>query len=85
MRVWVPRHFSLDLRTSAGPIRIDDVTGNIRARAAELNPRAAICTANLDITVDEGPSMWRIRARAQGRASWLQKRTANISVVLTER
>ena len=37
------------------------------------------------ITVDEGPSMWRIRARAQGRASWIQKRTASINVVLTER
>ena len=37
------------------------------------------------ISVDEGPSMWRIRARAQGRASWLQKRTAHIRVVLSER
>jgi large subunit ribosomal protein L22 len=37
------------------------------------------------ISVDEGPSMWRIRARAQGRASWLQKRTSHIKVVLSER
>jgi large subunit ribosomal protein L22 len=37
------------------------------------------------IFVDEGPSMWRIRPRAQGRASWIQKRTASINVVLTER
>ena len=36
------------------------------------------------ITVDEGPSMWRIRPRAQGRASWIQKRTAHIKVVLSE-
>ena len=37
------------------------------------------------IYVDEGPSMWRIRPRAQGRASWIQKRTASINVVLSER
>ncbi len=37
------------------------------------------------ITVDEGPSMWRIRPRAQGRASWIQKRTSHIHVELGER
>ena len=37
------------------------------------------------ITVDEGPSMWRIRPRAQGRATWIQKRTSHISVELDER
>ena len=34
------------------------------------------------ITVDEGPSMWRIRPRAQGRANWIQKRTSHVTVVL---
>ena len=28
VRIWVPREFSLDLRTSAGPVRIDDVSGS---------------------------------------------------------
>jgi large subunit ribosomal protein L22 len=37
------------------------------------------------ITVDEGPSMWRIRPRAQGRATWVQKRTSHITVELEER
>lgn len=37
------------------------------------------------ITVDEGPSMWRIRPRAQGRANWIQKRSSHIKIVLTER
>ena len=37
------------------------------------------------IYVDEGPSMWRIRPRAQGRAAWIQKRTASINVELSER
>lgn len=36
------------------------------------------------ITVDQGSRMWRIRARAQGRANWIQKRTSHIEVVLTE-
>jgi large subunit ribosomal protein L22 len=37
------------------------------------------------IFVNEGPSLWRIRPRAQGWASWVQKRTSNINVVLSER
>ena len=37
------------------------------------------------ITVDEGPSMWRIRPRAQGRANWIQKRTSHVTVVLAEK
>jgi large subunit ribosomal protein L22 len=37
------------------------------------------------ITVDEGPSMWRIRPRAQGRATWIQKRTSHITISLAER
>jgi large subunit ribosomal protein L22 len=37
------------------------------------------------ITVDEGPSAWRIRPRAQGRATWVQKRSSHITVSLAER
>lgn len=52
------------------------------------NQQAGIEIDNLvvsKITVDEGPSMWRIRPRAQGRASWIQKRASHITVVLAER
>lgn len=52
------------------------------------NQQAGIEIDNLVVStifVNEGPSMWRIRPRAQGRASWIQKRTANINVVLSER
>ena len=52
------------------------------------NQQAGIDIDNLVVStiyVNEGASMWRIRPRAQGRAAWIQKRTANIDVVLSER
>ena len=36
------------------------------------------------VTVDEGPSLWRIRPRAQGRANWIQRRTSHVEIVLKE-
>jgi len=50
--------------------------------------RAGIDVDNLyvrAITVDEGNSMWRIRPRAHGRASWLQKRSSHVTLVLSEK
>ena len=50
--------------------------------------RAGIDVDNLfvsTIAVDEGTSMWRIRPRAQGRATWIQKRSSHITVELSER
>lgn len=60
------------------------------ANAEEKNTRekAGIDVDNLfvsKICVDEGPSIWRIRARAQGRAAWIQRRTSHITVELEER
>jgi large subunit ribosomal protein L22 len=60
------------------------------ANAEDRNNRdkAGIDLDNLvvgSIQVNQGPSMWRIRARAQGRASWIQKRTSHVEVVLSER
>ena len=59
------------------------------ANANEKNDRdkAGIDLDNLvvrRIQVDQGPSMWRIRPRAQGRASWIQRRTSHVSVELAE-
>ncbi len=59
------------------------------ANAEEKNnrDRAGIDVDNLvvrAVTVDRGASMWRIRARAQGRAAWIQHRTSNIQIVLNE-
>ncbi len=60
------------------------------ANAGDKNNRdhAGIDVDNLvvdKICVDEGPSMWRIRPRAQGRAAWIQRRTSHVEVVLAER
>jgi large subunit ribosomal protein L22 len=60
------------------------------ANAEEKNNRekAGIDVDNLyvsKIAVDEGSSMWRIRPRAQGRATWIQRRTSHVMVVLEER
>jgi large subunit ribosomal protein L22 len=60
------------------------------ANAEDKNNRekAGIDLDNLvvgSIHVDQGPSMWRIRARAQGRANWIQKRTSHVEVVLSEK
>ncbi len=64
----------------------------LRSAVANAEQKNAVQCAGIDvdnlvvsrITVDEGPSMWRIRPRAQGRAYWIQKRTSHITVVLTE-
>jgi large subunit ribosomal protein L22 len=38
-----------------------------------------------EIFVDQGPSLKRWRARAQGRAAGIKKRTSHITVVVDER
>ena len=60
------------------------------ANAEEKNSRdkAGIDVDNLVVSrifVDEGSSMWRIRARAQGRAAWIQRRTSHVTLELEER
>ncbi|MEW8429589.1 MAG: 50S ribosomal protein L22, partial [gamma proteobacterium symbiont of Ctena orbiculata] len=37
------------------------------------------------VTVDEGPTMKRIRARAKGRATRILKRTSHINVTVAEK
>jgi large subunit ribosomal protein L22 len=59
------------------------------ANAEDKNNRdkAGIDVDNLfvrTVAVNEGSSMWRIRARAQGRAAWIQRRTSHVTIVLEE-
>lgn len=60
------------------------------ANAQEQNARhqAGIDLDNLYvkvIAVDEGPRMWRIRPRAMGRATWINRATSHVRVELDER
>jgi len=79
---------SLSAKKVAGPI--EKLVRSAVANAEQKNEShgAALDVDNLVIsrvTVDEGPSLWRIRPRAQGRATWVQKRSSHITVVLAER
>jgi large subunit ribosomal protein L22 len=79
---------SLSAKKAASPIEKLVRSAVANAEQKNENQGAAIDIDNLvvsRITVDEGPSMWRIRPRAQGRATWIQKRSSHITVVLAER
>jgi large subunit ribosomal protein L22 len=74
-----------------GPARpIEKLIRSALANAQEQNARhqAGIDLDNLYIKmiqVNEGPRLWRIRARAMGRASWVKKSTSHVELVLDER
>ncbi len=79
----------LDLSTKRFSKPLAKLVRSALANAEEKNSReqAGIDVDNLivhRISVDQGASMWRIRARAQGRAAWIQKKTSHIQVVLSE-
>lgn len=65
----------------------------LRSAVANAEEKNARDKAGIDIdtlivsriTVDEGSKMWRIRARAQGRAAWIQHKTSHVTVELEER
>lgn len=52
VRIWVPRDYSVDLRTSAGPIHVDEVNGRIRVRGDD----------GIEVTASGG----KLRARGAG-------------------
>src|SRR5262249_9792338 len=64
----------------------------LRSALANAEDKNAHQKAGIDVdtlvvgrmVVDEGPSLWRIRPRAQGRANWIQRRTSHVQIVLKE-
>jgi large subunit ribosomal protein L22 len=69
---------------------IEKLVRSALANAEERNERsqAGIDLDSLyvkEIRVDTGPNNWRIRPRAMGRASWINKATSHVTVVLDER
>jgi large subunit ribosomal protein L22 len=78
---------SLSSKKASEPIEKLVRSAVANAEQKNENDSAGIDIDNLvvrTITVDEGPSMWRIRPRAQGRANWIQKRSSHINVVLAD-
>jgi large subunit ribosomal protein L22 len=60
----------------------------LKSAAANATQNPNINDKNLfikDIFVDQGPSLKRWRARAQGRAAGIKKRMSHITVVLDEK
>lgn len=60
----------------------------IRSAAANAKDKEGKETKDLvieNITVDEGPTLKRFRARARGRASRINKRTSHVTVTLSEK
>ena len=51
VRVWVPREFAVDIRCSAGTVRIDGITGSVRAKTRD---------AAIEVSATEGPVRLRV-------------------------
>jgi hypothetical protein len=54
LRIWVPREFSADLRCSSGPIRVEDLTGAVRARTVGSAVDVRGIEGNLALRTDGG-------------------------------
>ena len=73
-----PQAVSVDVRKL-----IESAIANARDQADKLGERLEESELIIkDITVDEGPTMKRIRPRAQGRANRILKRSCHISVTV---
>ncbi len=85
VRVWVPRDFSVDLRSTTGPIRVEELSGKVRVRT--LNGSIAIVgvdgplilrSTNGAVSVNESRGDVAIRAGEGGiELSWV---TGNVRV-----
>ena len=65
VRVWVPREFSIDLRSSSGAMQIEEITGNVRARTGEAPIRVSGIEGDLQIKTGPWPPGCRPRARCR--------------------
>lgn len=82
VRVWIPREFDVDARNESGPIRIEDLSGNIRARsdaaAVEIrsvvgNVRVHSETGRVEISEVEGEVRVRVTS-APIELAWITGR-----------
>jgi hypothetical protein len=54
MRVWVPREFGADLRCTSGPIRVEDLTGAVRARTAGSSIDVRSVDGSVELRTERG-------------------------------
>lgn len=81
---------TLQLSTKRFARPLEKLVRSAVANAQEKNDRdkAGIDIDNLvvkTIQVDEGPRSWRIMPRAQGRAAWIARRSAHVTIELAEK
>jgi len=55
VRVWVPRDFSVDIRSNSGPVRIQDIGGRVRARARDAGVEVRGVSGPVKLRVVNGP------------------------------
>ena len=79
VRVWVPRNFSVDLRSTTGPIRVEELSGSVRARTLNgsieilgVDGPLILRTASGPVSVNESRGDVAIRAGAgEIELSWV--------------
>ncbi|CAO5175567.1 Large ribosomal subunit protein uL22 [Frankia sp. AiPs1] len=79
---------ALDILRFAAQAASDDVYKVVASAAANAENNHGLDPATLwvgEVYVDEGPTLKRIRPRAQGRAYRIRKRTSHITVVVESR
>ncbi len=54
VQVWVPREYSVDLRTSAGPVRVENITGRIHVRAGNDTVEVTATRGDVRLRVGSG-------------------------------
>jgi len=55
VRVWVPRDFSVDIRSDSGPVRIQDIGGAVRARTRDAGVEVRGVSGPVKLRVVNGP------------------------------
>jgi DUF4097 and DUF4098 domain-containing protein YvlB len=55
VRVWVPREFSVDIRSDSGPLRIQDIGGRVRARTRDAGVEIRGVLGPVKLRVVNGP------------------------------
>lgn len=59
VRVWVPRGFALDLRSTGVPIRVEDVAGSVRARTRHADVGVSGAAGGVRLRVGDGAARVR--------------------------